>query len=134
MKKLLLLISVMAILFVSSYKLVFVSGISMETTIKNKHLGLLHKNTEIKEKDIICAEISSEKVIKRIVAVSGDTIQIKKGTIYKNDAPITQSNLVYPDMPLYKLLENEFFIIGDNYEVSEYYIINSNQIVGELIF
>tara|TARA_R110000765_G_scaffold417511_1_gene520119 strand:+ start:468 stop:788 length:321 start_codon:yes stop_codon:yes gene_type:complete len=106
----------------------------MEATIKNNHLGLLHKNTKIQINDIICAQISNEKVIKRIVAVSGDQVKITNGTIYKNDAPITRSNLVYPDMTLYTLKSGEFFIIGDNYEMSEYYIIKKSQIVGELLF
>lgn len=134
MKRLFLLVSLMAILFVSTYKFIFVSGTSMEATIKDKHLGLLHKNTEIKENDIICAEISGEMVIKRIIATSGDKIKITNGTIYKNDMSITRSNLVYPDMPTYTLSNDEFFIIGDNYEVSEYYIIKKHQIVGELLF
>ena len=134
MKRLLILVSLMAILFISTYKLIFVSGVSMETTIKDKHLGLLHKNTKIQINDIICAQISNEKVIKRIVAVSGDQVKITNGTIYKNDAPITRSNLVYPDMTIYTLKNGEFFIIGDNYEMSEYYIIKKSQIVGELLF
>jgi signal peptidase I len=134
MKRLFLLVSLMAILFVSTYKLVFVSGTSMETAIKDKHLGLLHKNTQIKENDIICAKISGEMVIKRIIATSGDKIKITNGTIYKNDMSITRSNLVYPDMSIYTLSNDEFFIIGDNYEVSEYYIIKRDQIVGELLF
>ena len=105
----------MAILFISTYKLIFVSGISMEATIKNNHLGLLHKNTKIQINDIICAQISNEKVIKRIVAVSGDQVKIT-------------------NMTLYTLKSGEFFIIGDNYEMSEYYIIKKSQIVGELLF
>lgn len=124
----------MAILFISTYKLILVSGISMETTIKDKHLGLLHKNTKIQINDIICAQISNEKVIKRIVAVSGDQVKITNGTIYKNDVSITRSNLVYPDMSTRILNNDEFFIIGDNYQVSEYYIIKKSQIVGELLF
>lgn len=124
----------MAILFVSTYKFIFVSGNSMETTIKDKHLSLLHKNTEIKINDIICAQISGEKIVKRIIATSGDKIKITNGTIYKNDVSITRSNLVYPDMSTRILNNDEFFIIGDNYEVSEYYIIKKDQIVGELLF
>jgi signal peptidase I len=124
----------MAILFISTYKFIFVSGDSMEATIKDNHLGLLHKNTEIKVNDIICAQISGEKVVKRITAISGDKIKITDGTVYKNDVPITRPNLVYPDLPTCILNNDEFFIIGDNYKVSEYYIIKKSQIIGELLF
>ena len=124
----------MAILFVTTYKFVFVSGHSMNETIKDKHLGLLHKNTKIEENDIICAQISDDKVIKRIIATHGDTIQIEKGIIYKNDAPIAfglQKSLEFGPITL---KQDQYFIIGDNYAISEYYVIHKRQIIGELLF
>ena len=63
--------------------------------------------------------------IRRVVAVSGDTIQIVEGRIVVNDEEITLSSLdeayiEYTGLATYPITlgTNEFFVIGDNHQSS----------------
>ena len=55
--------------------------------------------------------------IKRIIALPGDTIEIKTGSVYINGTPLQESYIKEP--PTYtlkqkKIPENEYFVLGDN--------------------
>jgi len=63
--------------------------------------------------------------IRRVAAVSGDTIQIIEGRIIVNDEEITLPSLCeydieYPGLAVYPITlgANEFFVIGDNHQSS----------------
>ena len=56
-------------------------------------------------------------LIKRIIAVPGDTIEIKDNTVFVNDTPIVETYTLEP--PHYMLLRqdiptNHYFVLGDN--------------------
>lgn len=64
-------------------------------------------------------------LIKRVVAVPGDTVQIVDGVLYRNGAPaeerLVNGSLDYAgiaEKPM-TLGENEYFLLGDNYEESK---------------
>jgi signal peptidase I len=55
--------------------------------------------------------------IKRIIALPGDTVEVKNGTVYVNDSRLDEPYIKEP--PTYnfqqkKLPENEYFVLGDN--------------------
>ena len=55
--------------------------------------------------------------IKRIIALPGDTVEIKTGTVYVNGSPMDEPYL--KDLPSYKLPSqtipgNNYFVLGDN--------------------
>jgi len=58
-----------------------------------------------------------DEYIKRIVALPGDTVEIKMGVVYVNGSPLDE--LYIKDQPSYtlsptKIPENEYFVLGDN--------------------
>jgi signal peptidase I len=68
----------------------------------------------------------SHYYIKRVVAVSGETVQIKDGILYVNDEAVSDDAHDYDKMEEAGIAENEitlgngeFFVLGDNRNSSE---------------
>lgn len=64
-------------------------------------------------------EISSQKklLIKRVIALPGETVEIKNGQVLINEKPIKEDYVVYPDnrsIEKFTVPENEYFLLGDN--------------------
>ena len=105
----------------------WVSGNSMYPTLKNNQpvfYNRLAKNYE--RGDIVSIRMpSGEYMVKRIVAVAGDTVDLRDGTVYINDVAesgdwVTQASepqSVTVSYPL-TISEGHVFVLGDNREVS----------------
>lgn len=55
--------------------------------------------------------------VKRLVALPGDTVAIKDSVLYVNDTAVKEDYIDFPadyDYPRRKLMQNEYFVIGDN--------------------
>ncbi len=96
--------------------------------------------------DVIAYETEGEKTVsvKRILAVPGDTVQIRDGVLYVNETQIklyeTQELIVYSGIakePL-TLGEDAYFVMGDNWNNSEdsryeeIGLIQKEQILGKV--
>lgn len=105
-----------------------IQGDSMLPTYHNMQLVLVDKHSnEFHYNDVIV--FTNEKLnatlIKRIIAIPGDTVQIIDGTVYVNNIPspfLTQDRLIsysgIASSPLH-LSSDEYFVLGDNYEKSK---------------
>ena len=78
-------------------------------------------------------------LIKRVIGLPGETIEIKGGIVYINDEPINEEYVVYKDdksMEKITIPEDEYFLLGDNRSNSfdcrfwEKKTINKKEIVG----
>lgn len=103
-----------------------VVGASMEPTLYNGQEILVNRFAYVlfvpKKNDVVVflphGNENSHYYVKRIVAVPGDKVQIKDGTLYVNDQP---SDLIHGRIDDPGIAENEltlqngqFFCIGDN--------------------
>lgn len=125
-----------------------IQGDSMLPTYHNMQLVLIDKHsTEFKYNDVIV--FSNDELeatmIKRIIAMPGDTIQIVDGIVYVDNIP---SPLITEDQPLsysgiasspLYLSEDEYFVLGDNLTESkdsrypEIGRVKQNTILGKLL-
>lgn len=125
-----------------------IQGDSMLPTYHNMQLVLIDKHsTEFKYNDVIVFSNDelNATMIKRIIAMPGDTIQIVDDIVYVNnipspllpkDQPLSYSGIA--SSPLY-LSEDEYFVLGDNLTESkdsrypEIGRVKQNTILGKLL-
>lgn len=109
------------------YQLMLIQGDSMEPSYHSWQLVLLDKHTKRYDcGDVVVFRSEGLKavLVKRVAAVPGDTVWIVDGILYKNGAPaedgLVNGRLSYAGIaeePL-TLMENEYFLLGDNHEES----------------
>lgn len=102
-----------------------VPSASMEPTLMTgDHLVTLTAR-QYRRGDVVVTEDPEEKgafIVKRIVAVGGDTVAVEGGALYVNGRYISEPYIKSPPqylMPPYKLPEDSVFLLGDNRNNSE---------------
>lgn len=97
-----------------------VNGPSMDETLKNGDLMILNKLAKFKRGDIVVVDIGSEKVIKRIIGMPGDSIYCLNGRVYINDEEHEENytSTRTSDFGKIFLKNDEYFVLGDNRAVS----------------
>ena len=99
---------------------IIVNGESMMPTLKGGELMLLNKRAKINRFDVVVVDIGTEKLIKRVIAMPGESITCENGIIYVNDKRQDEeySQGVTPDFDKVQLEDDEYFVLGDNRENS----------------
>ena len=93
---------------------------------------------------VVYQDPNGYKVIKRVIALPGETVEIKDGIIFVNGKALSEDYTfgVSNDYPLTQVPDNAYFLVGDNRTPGESYdsrsekvgFIDKEQIVGELLF
>ncbi len=124
-------------------------GVSMEPTIAHNQKVLVNRAAYLilppKAGDVIVFKQGSNHMyIKRVVAVSGDTVQIKDGHLYVNHVMVKDDydKIADPGIADQKITleKDQFFVMGDNRNNSEdsraetIGAIQRNQIIGQVWF
>lgn len=138
------IISVVISLYV--FRFAIVDGDSMQPTLNSNDIVAIYKMPHKFERfDIVVIESPNELIVKRIMGLPGETVQILDGCVYINGEqlddvmkePITSAGSAAEPITLGV---DEYFVLGDNRDVSmdsrnEYIgIIKEEQIIGRLIF
>jgi signal peptidase I len=58
-----------------------------------------------------------EDLIKRVVGIEGDTIEVRGGKLYRNDLPVVEPYIkedIAQDFPAYRVKPGHVFMMGDN--------------------
>lgn len=90
----------------------------------------------------------SQDFIKRIIAVPGDTVEIKNGTVYLNNQPLkenylpvgtlTRAGAFITEGTSIKAGNNQYFVFGDNREHSsdsrEWGPVTKEELIGRALF
>lgn len=95
-----------------------------------------------KTNDVVCIKLDNGvKLIKRVVGVPGDTIQIINGVLYRNDEPIDEKygKISNPGIAVKKITlgYDEYFLMGDNREDSQdsrnFGPVDKDKIIGKVV-
>ena len=128
------------------FQLAFVNGSSMSPTMEHGQLLVINKVQDISEYqrgDIIIFDNDGTKLIKRLIAFPGETVQIVDNKIYINGEKI--DDYVEVEMQSYGVLETpttlkegEYIFLGDNrnhsYDSRDFGPVKAESIVGRIIF
>lgn len=102
-----------------------VTGTSMTPTLANDELVVCKRRGDFKQGDIVAFYYNNKILLKRVIAVSGDTVDIKDdGTVYVNgkkldepyvkDKAFGECNISLP----YQVPDQRIFVMGDHRSTS----------------
>ncbi|MDE5888550.1 MAG: signal peptidase I, partial [Bacilli bacterium] len=99
---------------------IMVNGPSMQPTLSGGEIMILNKRDKIDRFDVVVVDIKTEDIIKRVIAMPGETISCENGIIYVNDRRQDEeySKGITSDFDKVTLGEDEYFVLGDNRENS----------------
>lgn len=101
-----------------------VSGESMAPTMQDGEVYLLWTcDKEPERYDIVKAYVGGQYVVKRVVGMPGDVVEIKDGAVYINGGAVEPDYDFYTEYAgvladSYMLGSGEYILLGDNREVS----------------
>lgn len=102
-----------------------VTGTSMTPTLANDELVVCKRRGDFKQGDIVAFYYNNKILLKRVIAVSGDTVDIKEdGTVYVNgkklDEPYVKDKafgMCSISLP-YQVPDQRIFVMGDHRSTS----------------
>ncbi|HYE31540.1 MAG TPA: signal peptidase I [Methylomirabilota bacterium] len=116
-------------------------GSSMAPTYSNGSLNIINRlcyqTGRPNRGDVIALHSEGEVLLKRIIAMPGESVSIHYGIIYVNDRPVADdfSHRRVPwEVQKTQLRQNEYFVIGDNRETSVFGAVDRSQIIGKTLF
>ncbi len=107
------------------YAPILVQGDSMDSTLKNNDLMILDKLSKdnLNRFDIVVIRYDKKYLIKRVIALPGETIEYKDNTLYINkekiEEPFLPKGTTTKDFSKeFEIPENCYFVMGDNRMIS----------------
>ena len=132
-------------------------GQSMSPSIVDKSLLVIEKKSSLGNGwepdmyDVVVFKTEKEKLVKRVIGLSGDSIEIREGEIFLNKKSLV--DLFHGKVLYYRVDENDnilqtvyinnnkeiipegyVWVIGDNRENSWFGLIPVNQIIGLVVW
>ena len=99
-----------------------VDGDSMDPTLKNGQILILNKmDQEYERMDIVVFDYKKDRLIKRVIGLPGETVEIKDNNLYINGEEISdyKEDVKTADYKLNVTIpEGYYFVLGDNRSVS----------------
>lgn len=97
-----------------------VDGPSMEPTLYTNNFLVLYKRGEIKRFSIVVLNTNEDRLVKRVIGLPGEKVEIINSRIYINDEEISDNygDGETGDYGPIELIDEEYFVLGDNRENS----------------
>ena len=139
-----IILVVFGLAFRAHYRLVIVSGTSMLPTLKPGDVLLIDKRAyqqfEPGRGDIVVAQCSAGLVVKRVVGLPGEEVEVQKGKLYINGGLMNEKHLTEPgwlDVETGTLLAGDFATLGDNRAIvaalAVHPIVTKADILGKVV-
>lgn len=124
-----------------------IQGSSMEPTLNDEEIVVLIKTSKLKRGQLCCFSYQNKLLIKRIIGVPGDRINItEEGFVYVNDTLLDEPYILDRALgecditfPVH-VTDNHYFILGDHRSTSidsrssAVGLVDTEQVVGKIFF
>ncbi|PYK96076.1 MAG: signal peptidase I [Verrucomicrobia bacterium] len=140
--RLVALIVVSFVLFKFLFIPIRVVGNSMAPTYHNGRINLINRLAyhwhAPRRGDVVAVrqEGTYTVLLKRIVGMPGERIEIRRGSVIVNGIPLIEPYARGRDIPPrneFHLRDDEYFVIGDNRDVSVCFPVYRNDIIGKAV-
>jgi signal peptidase I len=118
-----------------------VTGASMSPTYRDGSVNLINRLSYTrrapKRGDVVVLNDGEDLILKRVIAVPGETVVLNRGVFYINGRPLVDDfsrERVNWEFDPVTLGANEFFVIGDNRSVSVFGKFRKQAILGKVVF
>ena len=100
---------------------IIVNGPSMKPTLDGGEMMILNRREKLDRFDVVVVDIKTEDIIKRIIAMPGETISFENGIVYVNGRRQDEeySKGITYDFAKVTLGNDEYFVMGDNRQDSK---------------
>lgn len=133
------------LVFHAHFQLAIVVGDSMLPTLKSGDLLLVDKrayqNIEPHRGDIVVGRYAAKLIVKRIVGVPGEEVEVRMGTLYVNGVARQEDYRTgegFFDVTRGKLFDGDFATLGDNRAIpaalAVHPILARPDILGKVVF
>jgi signal peptidase I len=143
-----LIILIVVVIRVFIFDPVRVDGPSMNKTLSNGEIIILNKivyrKSDIKRYDVVVVKVDGKKIIKRVIGLPNEVIEVKDNKVYANGEELDNSfastktaDFDLSQIGLKKIPGDSYFVLGDNRDVSldsrysEVGTIKEDQILGK---
>lgn len=124
-----------------------IKGTSMAKTLENGDLAVAVNDSRYKAGDVIAFNYNNSVLVKRVIALSGDWVDIDKdGSVYVNDQLLDEPYVYEKDLGRcnielpFQVPRGKIFVLGDNRRSSidsrntEVGCVREDAVVGEVVF
>jgi signal peptidase I len=135
---------IIGLIFRSTYRLTLVSGDSMLPTLRSGDLLLVNKRAyerlEPNRDDIVVARYAGGLIVKRVVGLPGEELEVNRGRLFVNGARVPEHHSIFPGYLFVgggKMLPGDYATLGDNRAVpaatAVHPIVTKADILGKVV-
>lgn len=135
-----LVLYTLVVIFTQCLLTVLIDGDSMNPTIKDGEIVVVSRYSGIQYGDVVVIDMGNRLLIKRVIGMGGDTIEIQDGKVYRNGKLLKENYTMGETTSLYTYVnvkEGEIYFLGDNRENSNDSraegTVKESQIVGVML-
>jgi signal peptidase I len=132
-------------IFCSEFKLAIVVGESMLPTLRSGDLLIIdrraYEHSDPGRGDIIVARYGKDWVVKRVVGLPGEEVEVRRGTLFVDGQARSEEHAIEKgllDVTKGRLLAGDFATLGDNRALpavlAVHPILSRNEMLGKVIF
>jgi len=140
-----LAVIITGLIFRSTYQLTVVSGDSMLPTLRSGDLLLVNKRAyqrlEPNREDIVVARYAGGLIVKRVVGLPGEKLEVKQGRVFVNGMRVPEHHAISPGDLLVgggRMFRGDYATLGDNRAIppatAVHPIVTKADILGKVVF
>jgi len=117
----------------------------MQPTFRTGNLALVYRGAyrtaEPRRADIVVARYRNDLILKRVVGLPGEEVEVRSGALLINGMPVVEGHRIEPgDLTIEKgkLFDGKYALLGDNRALPRseliHAVVSKEDVVGKVIF